>query len=393
MRLYPYLLTLTLSIYAAAALSAQGDGTLFLRNPSFEDMPRNSAAPLGWTNCGFPVETPPDIHPDPKFEFSVSKRPFDQKTYLGMVTRENETYESVGQQLGAPMVGGQCYEFRIHLARSEVYLSRSRLTGAPSNYNTPIRLKIYGGYSICDRAQELGRSAVVSNYDWQEYRIKLSPDEDYTHITLEAFYNTPMLVPYNGNLLLDNIQPIRPIDCEKDLNLPDGPAEAPVVVLTNPENRIRTTPVTPRGSQNPPNGSNSSPPAPKVKLGLTEAALREGQVFAIEEITFKANSAELEAESEEALQEIVGFMQQNKNVVVEIGGHASRLASPSFANSLSENRARSVVSYLKTYNIGFERMLPKGYGNSRPVCMDNAPDCNRRNQRVEVKILKLRESR
>jgi outer membrane protein OmpA-like peptidoglycan-associated protein len=376
----------TLSVFS------QEEGTIFLRNPSFEDMPRNSEPPLGWTNCGFPGETPPDIHPDPKFEFSVSKKPFDQNTYLGMVTRENETYESVGQQLGEPMVGGQCYEFRIHLARSEVYLSRSRITGAPSNYNTPIKLVIYGGYSICDRGQEIGSSPVVSNYDWQEFRIKLKPGEDYTHIILEASYKKPVMFPYNGNLLLDNVRPIVPIDCDKDLSLPDDADN--VIVMNNPENRIPTKPVVPRGGTSSTVASQSTEPAlPKVRLGLTEAAIREGQIFSIEKITFKANSAELEKESEGALQEIVGFLKQNKNVVVEIGGHASRLASSTFANSLSENRAKAVVNYLKTYNIGFERMLPKGYGNSRPVCMDNAPDCNRRNQRVEVKILKLRESR
>lgn len=393
MRQYLRALNLCLALLLVAGATAQDtEDMIFLRNPSFEDMPRNSQPPRGWTNCGFPGETPPDVQPDPKFEFRVSKPAFAGNTYLGMVTRENETYESVGQQLGQPMKADQCYEFRVHLARSEVYLSRSRKTNQPSNYVTPIKLRIFGGYSICDRGELIGESALVDNYDWQEYRFEIKPGDAYTHIILEAYYKQPIMFPYNGNVLVDNAQPLRPINCGTDLSLPyEEPLDA--VTITDPDEQIQVQPVVPRsGTQpSPANPVGQAPPKePTVRLGRTEATLKEGQVFAIENITFKANSAELEEASEDALQEIVGFLQDNDDIIVEIGGHASRRASSTFANDLSTNRAKTVVSYLKTYNIGFERMLPKGYGKNRPVCTSNDMECNRRNQRVEVKILKIR---
>jgi len=133
-----------------------------------------------------------------------------------------------------------------------------------------------------------------------------------------------------------------------------------------------------------------APPKDTVRIGKSVGFLEEGSVFAIEDITFKANSAELESASREALEQIVGFLKSNQNVIVEIGGHASTMASSYTAKSLSENRARSVVSYLRNRSIGFERLLPRGYGNSRPVCRDRNPECNRQNQRVEVKILKIK---
>lgn len=381
------------------SVSAQmQDGLIFLGNPSFEDMPRNSSPPRGWTDCGAPGETPPDVHPDPEFLFKVGMAAQHENTFLGMVTRDTETFESVGQRLGTPFRAGQCYRFDIQLARSRMYLSMSRVTRQPTNYVTPIKLRVFGGYSVCDRAQLLGESQLVGNYTWENYSIKLSPEDDFTHIVLEAYYKQPSLVPYNGNILLDNAQPLRPIDCDDEAAMLTEPALAggPDEQPENPDKFIVTTPVTPRG------GASSTPkppvvPVPKeeptVRLGKTEAILREGQVFSIENISFKANSWELEDESEEALEEIVGFMQQNENVIVEIGGHASRMAGNTYAAQLSENRAKTVVSYLKSRRIGFERLLPKGYGKSRPVCLDDTKDCNRQNQRVEVKILRVKDTK
>lgn len=385
------LFTFTL-FFVALSVQAQDDGYIFLRNPSFEDMPRNSAPPKGWTNCGFPGESPPDVHPDPEFEFRVSKPAQEGNTYLGMVTRENETYESVGQQLTSPFSADQCYAFSIQLARSEVYLSRSRKTNQQSNYVTPIKLMVYGGYSICDRRQLLGESNLVNNYDWQEYRFKLSPKEDFTHIIFVAYYRQPSMFPYNGNILLDNAQPFRPIECDQDVWVDPDPSEDPVL-MTNPEDNIKTSPVIPRPRPEPTPGpivKIFESPKDTVRIGNSVGFLEEGSVFAIEDITFKANSAELEDASQEALEQIVGFLRNNKNVIVEIGGHASTLASSYTANTLSENRARSVVSYLRGRSIGFERLLPKGYGKSRPVCREQNPECNRQNQRVEVKILKIK---
>ncbi|MEO0734294.1 MAG: OmpA family protein, partial [Bacteroidota bacterium] len=321
----------------------QGEGVIFLRNPSFEDMPRNSAAPVGWTSCGFPNETPPDVQPDPKNEFEVTKLAYDGKTYLGMVTRENETYESVGQLLSQPMIGGQCYNLRIHLARSSVYRSRSRITGLPSNYVEPMRLRIFGGYSICDRAEQIGTTALVKNYDWRQYSVKLEPEADYTHIILEVFYPPQSLFPENGNIILDNAQALVPMECEADpYDLPD-PVSEEAITLVNPETEIRTEPITERVSKSPsPQPTPVPQPAePIVKLGATKASIREGQVFAVENISFKADSPELESASESALEEIVGFLRENANLVVEIGGHASQRADATYATELSQNRAIS----------------------------------------------------
>ena len=396
MRFYylPLLALLNLTLGAQSG----PDGTIFLTNPSFEDdVPRVGAAPRYWSDCGFIGESAVDIQPDPLREFKVVKPAQSGKTYLGMVTRDNETYERVGQRMSAPMVAGQCYELSIQLARSEMYMSKSRLTDDDANYVKPVKLRVRGGHSICDLGEVLGESPLVDNWDWQEYRIKLEPTQDYPFIVLEAYYKQPILFAYNGNLLLDNAQPLVPVACKENLDAPRVPrAEEPIVTeATEPDPADPATPPTPERAR--PEAAVASQPkspaAPVVKLGNTRGELKIGQVFEIDDITFQANSANLEQESEEALSEIVDFLRQNTDVVVEIGGHASYRAGPIYASRISEERAVAVIEYLQAQRIGSAQLLPRGYGKSRPVCMEDTEACNQRNQRVEVKILKLRNSR
>jgi len=309
-----------------------------------------------------------------------------------MVTRDTETWESVGQQLTEPLTAGQCYQFDIQLARSLTYMSLSRVTRQPANYIQPVKLRVWGGYSVCDKNQLLGESGLITNSDWVNYNLRLKAEAGYTHLILEAYYQEAMMFPYNGNLLLDNAQPLRPIECdqpfyEEALVFDEGPIDSEIVL----------TPVPPRPQvKGPPREEPVTkfvPREPVVMLGETKAVLKKGSIFAIEKITFKANSWELEEESEDALQEIVGFMKQNDNVIVEIRGHSSRMAGSHFAKNLSENRASAVVSYLKSYNIGSDRLAHNGYGKSEPVCKENTKDCNKKNQRVEVKILEIKKTK
>lgn len=364
----------------------QTASTILLRNPSFEDMPRNSMVPIGWTDCGWPTETPPDIQPDPLNQFRVTMPAQEGNTYVGMVVRDNDTWERIGQELSKPLLGGQCYSFRIHLARSRVYLSQSRITHQAANYVTPTKLRIHGGYDLCDRKEIIGETDLVANYDWEEYLLKLQPSEDYTHLVFEVFYRTPVLIPYNGNLLLDNASPLRPINCNEPLSA-DNP-----LVLIEPKEPEKPEPVVRNvdtSTKTPVSPTPPKPEAKKYKLGETVAELSVDAVFQINNIRFKANSADIDPVSEMALDEIVGFLNQNPDVAIEVGGHASSQATPQFARELSTNRAKSVVEYLRMHGVATNRLYPKGYGNTRRVCNEASAECQRRNQRVEVKILSI----
>ena len=210
--------------------------TIHLKNPSFEDYPRAGRVPEGWRDCGFPEESPADTHPSGAFD--IVKYPADENTYLGLVTRDNDTWERVSQKLVTPIKAGQCYIFKLALCRSELYVSASRLSGKQANYTQPIKLKIWGGDAFCDKKEALGESPLVEHTDWEDYIFTFYPNNNHTYLMLEAFYKEPILNPYNGNLLLDNASSIVsiPIDSanvwtiDKKESIVLGAKSLPVVI-------------------------------------------------------------------------------------------------------------------------------------------------------------------
>jgi hypothetical protein len=188
------------------AVRGFGQDTIYLQNPSFEDEPGAAKTPSGWHDCGARKETPPDIQPG---AFSVEKTAQDGDTYLGLVVRDNETWEAVGQQLSVPLKATTSYTFSLYLSRSELYLSVSKATGQDANYATPVMLRIWGGEAKCEKKELLAETGTVISKEWRLFDFELTPMQaDYTFITFEAYYKTPVLFPYNGNLLIDNCSAI-----------------------------------------------------------------------------------------------------------------------------------------------------------------------------------------
>lgn len=186
-----------------------------LRNSSFEDLPRTGKAPKDWYDCGFPTESAVDVQPSSSSSvnfFGVTQQPSHGQTYLGMVARDNETWEMVAQRLSTPIVANQHYKFSIDLCRSETYISLSRTTSNEVNYTTPVKLRVWAGNGYCSKKQLLAETPLVINTQWLTFELAFLPEEDWKYLLLECFYKAEMRFPYNGNLLVDNASPIFPID-------------------------------------------------------------------------------------------------------------------------------------------------------------------------------------
>jgi len=181
-----------------------------LVNPSFEDTPAASNTPDGWQDCGQPGETPPDTQPSSTFK--VEKAAYEGETYVGMVTRDRDTWEAIGQKLDVSLERGMCYYFSLYLARSESYLSSRRSDVSKVQFTQPVRLRVWAGNNYCDKGELLAETPAIIHTDWREYKLKFLPVNDYNFITFEAFYATPRS-PYNGNILIDNCSPISIASC------------------------------------------------------------------------------------------------------------------------------------------------------------------------------------
>lgn len=365
------------------------DTPITLTNPSFEDIPRHSHTPRGWYDCGFPGESAPDTQPDPTFQVAKSAQHGD--TYLGMVVRDNDTWEAISQKLSRSLEKDKCYEFSIFLARSESYVSVSRITEEQANYVTPAKIRIFGGFDYCDKQYLLGETKLVINTRWIEYNFKFEPVANYTHIVIEAFYNTPTLFPYNGNILMDNASEIKPTPCEEPI-VEKGPEETPrsvekPVAKTDTPKSKPTTPAKPAAT--PEKKDTPSVIENKKISELSRSDLREGSTIRLDKLYFEVNKAVITKTSFETLDDIYTFLTRNPDVVVEIGGHTNGLCDDKYCNELSTNRAKSVYEYLVDKGINSARLRYRGYGKTQPIADNNSSEGRRKNQRVEIKILSL----
>lgn len=202
--------------------SVWSQDTIYLNNPSFEDVPRKGtpfSPPIkGWHDCGiskFSSESPPDIHPVPGYAWNVAMRPFEGNTYLGLVIRYNETYESVSQALSIPLKAGKCYSVSAALTLAVTYQSRTnRSKDYVESFSFPSILRIWGGNEFCSTKELLVQSEPIENLNWKRFEFLLRPSQDYKYLTLEAFYVDELSEKYNGHLLLDGLSPIVEVECK-----------------------------------------------------------------------------------------------------------------------------------------------------------------------------------
>lgn len=356
-------------------------------NPSFEDIPKSGEAPVGWYDCGKPGETPPDVQPG---QFFVTKPPSHGNSYLGLVVRDNDTWEGVAQRLSRPLEKDHCYEFTMDIARAELYLSTSKLTEQEANYATPARLRIYGGTGYCSKAELLYETSVITNTRWLGHNFRLSPKQgNYSYIFFEAYYKTPVLFPYNGNVLLDNASPIKLIVCGPE-KMPEEKSKPPIAEAKPP---VKDRKVGTKGG-----GTKIDTPAKKTEPSkkaptpeLERKTVAKGKIYRLDKVYFDANKYALKEESEPELTKFYNFLNENPDVVVEVRGHTNNAMWPdsTFAYTLSTNRAKSVADWLIENGINADRIQYKGYGWKMPIEPNTSEEGRRKNQRVEVKIVNM----
>ncbi|MBI4647434.1 MAG: PD40 domain-containing protein [Bacteroidia bacterium] len=117
--------------------------------------------------------------------------------------------------------------------------------------------------------------------------------------------------------------------------------------------------------------------------------IRENEIIVLKNIFFETDSYELKPESEVELNKLVGFLDENMNIHIEIRGHTDSTGTKEHNELLSLNRAKSVYDYLLTHNIEQSRLSYNGYGFSIPVASNETPEGRAKNRRTEFKIIKL----
>jgi OmpA-OmpF porin, OOP family len=125
----------------------------------------------------------------------------------------------------------------------------------------------------------------------------------------------------------------------------------------------------------------------EIKKDLYLSPIVHGEPIRLNNIFFEFAKSVLKEESFAELDRLVGVLNKNPELKIEIAGHTDDVGIDASNQTLSQDRAQSVVNYLQSKGINTNRVSAKGYGESKPDVQNNSDENRAFNRRVEFKIL------
>jgi hypothetical protein len=166
---------------------------IYLTNASFEGEASDATVPVGWFACA--PGTTPDILPGP---WGVYQEATEGETFIGLITRSDGSFESIGQRLSSPLKQTECYSFSMDLAYSNTY----------AGYNRPIKVRVWAGKKKGEKRQLIAESTAIDDIDWATHNFQFTAKENYFYIIIEAFYQEGRF-SHQGNILIDNFSALK----------------------------------------------------------------------------------------------------------------------------------------------------------------------------------------
>ena len=146
----------------------------------------------------------------------------------------------------------------------------------------------------------------------------------------------------------------------------------------------------------------SSVPKTKVSKEVIESTVDAGTVgeskvtventaqgirLTMQNLKFKADSAELLSGEDSRLNDIAELLKMVPEQMILIEGHTASVGNPKGEMQLSIERADSIKKALVKRGVGKDKIICKGSGGTKPVADNSTPSGKAKNRRVEITIL------
>ncbi|MDJ0758305.1 MAG: OmpA family protein [Woeseiaceae bacterium] len=106
-------------------------------------------------------------------------------------------------------------------------------------------------------------------------------------------------------------------------------------------------------------------------------------------VTFATDSSDLSPAFFDVLTSVGKVMNEFESTIVEVAGHTDSTGSDAYNQQLSERRAASVASYLRSQNVRSDRIITVGMGEQRPVADNSSASGRQANRRVEITMVPI----
>ncbi len=226
-------------------------------------------------------------------------------------------------------------------------------------------------FIVADHADYKTTQQVVSGASLiqdESYALRLMPlSEDY----LMLASNTPRINPENG--------PTAPVP-----NMVNS-ANFPAIAVTKEEN----TPVILMAAV-PPTSDDEFMSKGGVILDTDKAEVKETAYFPLFKSIYHAfNKYILNSDTKDELSDVVSSLRREINTTVLIESHTDNRGNAEYNQTLSQQRANEVKTYLMKNGVESSRITAVGYGSSRPLieCFtedDCSEETHQKNRRTEI---------
>ncbi len=126
----------------------------------------------------------------------------------------------------------------------------------------------------------------------------------------------------------------------------------------------------------------------ELKEEFSSALTGEGATtINLKNVFFQSGSSLLQDQSKFELNNLAALLQANSNVKVELGGHTDSQGDDGANQILSQDRAQSVLNFLRTKGVSAANLTARGYGENSPIETNETPEGRQANRRTELKII------
>lgn len=138
-------------------------------------------------------------------------------------------------------------------------------------------------------------------------------------------------------------------------------------------------------------GPTDDPPSPASSDDVHPARRESGNLVSDRALGFETGGATLTAEGAGAVRDIAAWLAEHDDVsLVRIESHTDSDGDPQKSQALSEQRALTVARALVARGVKCERLLPVGFGATKPVASNDTPEGKAENRRTAAVIVGLR---
>jgi outer membrane protein OmpA-like peptidoglycan-associated protein len=247
----------------------------------------------------------------------------------------------------------------------------------------------------------------IVKYEW-DFGVDASPKTHRGWKPPKVKYSSPGKKSISLTVETDNGCVVTKV---RDLNIitipppppPPKPKEEPTVVETSKEekendlksdidNSIETDYEANTGQEiiksQPKKKPNFSVPKNKPRV---DTSVVYYDVLHVYKLYYEADSFNIKSDHLPFIDEAITWLDKSPENVLHVEGHTNSIPRDEYCNMLAEKRSQTVLNYLRTKGIKEEKLKVKVFGRNKPQANNKSLKGRKRNQRVEIKVLKPEE--